>query len=176
MLPDDYVIPESDEWKLADSKVLKKADRIAADIGIRKIASAVGLGWVSQQEVDAVGLTQAVRLAMRRALAEISSGYDEIIIDGNYNFVADNPKSQAVIKADGSVPAVSAASIIAKVARDTWMAEQAAVKFPEYGFESHVGYGTKQHIEALRLYGPCGLHRFSYKPVQFANQAFCKVR
>ncbi len=175
LLPDDYIVPKDATWKLDDSKVLKKTQRVAADVEIRKIAKAVGLGWVSSKELDEVGLTKGVRLAMGRALAAVGENYDEIIIDGNFNFLADNPKSRAVIKADGTVLAVSAASIIAKVARDNWMTEHAAIRFADYGFESHVGYGTKRHAEALKMHGPCELHRFSYKPVQLADRAFRAV-
>ncbi len=111
-----------------------------------------------------MGLSAAVGLAMHRALAQISLTYDEIIIDGSFNFLADNPKAKAIIKADNSVPAVSAASIIAKVARDQYMTRQAA-DYPGYGFERHVGYGTALHLERLKLYGICDLHRRSFKPI-----------
>lgn len=169
LLPENFDVPVDAAWKLADSKVLKKTERETTAEVIRKLANGIGLGWVTASEVDGLGLTKAVGLAMRRALdalAVASPEYDEIIIDGSYNFLADEPKARAVVKADGSVPAVSAASIVAKVARDEWMATEAARRFPDYGFESHVGYGTKRHIEALRRHGPCGLHRRSYKPVR----------
>ncbi len=179
MLPDSYILPKNATWKLRDSKLLQKQARSAADIEIRKIALAIGIGWVSAKELDVVGLTHAVRLAMQRAVHDSGSDedfeYDEIIVDGNYNFLADNPKTRAVVRADGLIPAVSAASIVAKVARDAWMSEYACKLFPAYGFGSHVGYGTKRHIEALEAKGPCNLHRFSYKPIQkYAMLASCK--
>jgi ribonuclease HII len=102
---------------------------------------------------------------MERALAAIEPDYDEIIIDGSYNFFAANPKAKAIVKADNSIPAVSAASILAKVARDKYMAE-ICERFPDYGFDKHVGYGTALHIEKLKKYGICELHRKSYKPIQ----------
>lgn len=149
---------------LRDSKKLTKRQRefLAAEIAKKAV---IGLGWVAPGEVDELGLTEAVRLAMRRALDEISTDYDEIIIDGDYNFFLDNPKARAVIKADDTVPAVSAASIVAKVARDNYMTE-VAVKYPDYGFPSHVGYGTALHLERLKLHGISDLHRRSFKPVQ----------
>lgn len=165
MLPNGFELSSDATWRLADSKKLSKVARELADVEIRKVVVSLGLGWVSAAEVDEVGLTEAVRLAMQRALAEIKVGYDAVIIDGSYNFLADDPKASAVVKADGSVAAVSAASIVAKVARDKYMSQQALV-YPHYGFESHVGYGTKQHIEALGTQGLCKLHRRSYKPVQ----------
>jgi ribonuclease HII len=103
---------------------------------------------------------------MQRAIAQITVHYDEIIIDGNYNFLSKDARSRAVIKADGSVPAVSAASIVAKVARDEWMCKHAALEFPQYGFDKHVGYGTKLHRDMLKLHGVSSLHRQSYKPIQ----------
>jgi ribonuclease HII len=113
-----------------DSKQLTRKAREALDVVIRRRAVAYGLGWVAPQELDEVGLTAAVSLAYQRALTDITAVYDEIIIDGNYNFLADMQNARAVIKADTTVPAVSAASIIAKVARDTYMREQAA-RFPD---------------------------------------------
>ncbi len=150
---------------LKDSKKLTKRQREALDVQIRAEALAVGTGWASPAEVDELGLTEAVRLAMRRALEQITPRYDEIIIDGNYNFFPENPKARAVIKADDSVPAASAASIVAKVARDDYMARIAA-DYPDYGFASHVGYCTALHLERLKLHGVSDLHRLSFKPVR----------
>jgi len=155
---------------LKDSKLLTRKQREVFDTRIRERALAFGIGWVSAQELDAVGLTQAVRLAMERALAQITVPYDEVIIDGNYNFLKHIAKTSTKIKADNLVPAVSAASIIAKVARDNWMI-QAAQDFPGYGFESHVGYCTKAHREAVTTLGVTTLHRTTFSPVRLANAA-----
>ncbi len=126
-----------------------------------------GFGWVEAQEIDAVGLTAAMHLAVARALAGITAQPDEmIIIDGHINYC---PKQflqvTTVIKADDSVPAVGAASIVAKVARDAHL-QKLAVLYPQYGFDRHVGYGTKRHREALQLFGITPEHRQSYKPVR----------
>lgn len=150
---------------LKDSKKLSKKQREKLAVEIELEALAIGLGWVQPAEIDAIGLTAAVKLAMERAFAAITIAYDELIIDGNYNFFPENPKAKAVIKADDSVPAVSAASIVAKVARDNYMAKIAA-KYPEYGFDRHVGYGTALHLERLKLHGVSNLHRRSFKPVR----------
>jgi len=148
---------------LRDSKVLTAKKRVELDVRIRANGE-VGLGWVWPEEIHEIGLTEAVRLAMRRALAEITTQYDEVIIDGNSNYLPDVVGSRALIKADDLVPAVSAASIAAKVARDTYM-QQIAAEYPAYGFEKHVGYGTAAHIAALELHGVTPLHRLTYKPI-----------
>jgi ribonuclease HII len=150
---------------LADSKKLSKAQRMTLDAEIKLHAIAIGLGWVTPQEIDAVGLTEAVRLAMQRAISEITAPFDQIIIDGNYNFLSNDPRSSCIIKADDSVPAVSAASIVAKVARDTFMSN-ASLQYPGYAFEKHVGYGTAAHSAALKLQGICDLHRQSFAPIK----------
>ncbi len=149
-----------------DSKKLSKLQRKTLSKRIYKEALAVGLGWVAPLEIDTIGLSAAVGLAMERAMAEIGVPYDEIIIDGNINYFLDNSRARAVVKADDTVSAVSAASIVAKVARDTWMATEARNKYPAYEFENHVGYGTKRHIELLKLHGVTDLHRKSYKPIR----------
>jgi ribonuclease HII len=150
---------------LKDSKLLTREQREKLNAKILSRALAVGLGWVEPAYIDEFGLTAANRLAMELALAQIEIDYDQIIIDGRLNFLAGEPKAKAVIKADLTVPVVSAASIVAKVARDNYMAGM-AVKYPKYGFESHVGYGTKLHLERLKLHGVSDLHRLSYQPVR----------
>lgn len=150
---------------LRDSKLLTRPQREALSVRIHNKALAFGIGWVTAAEIDTVGLTQATTLAMERALQFITCDYDEIIIDGSYNYLKAHAKSRTIIKADLTVPVVSAASIIAKVARDNYMTEMAA-KFPHYQFERHVGYGTKLHRELLRLHGRCELHRLSFRPLQ----------
>lgn len=151
---------------LDDSKKLTKKHREELDEVIHRSALAIGIGWVRAKEIDQIGLTAAVKQAMEQALAEVKVPYDEIIIDGNINYLSHNPKAKAVVKADGSMPAVSAASIIAKVARDEYMAGQVHAQFPQYAFDMHVGYGTKLHTEMLKLHGVTPLHRKSYKPIQ----------
>jgi ribonuclease HII len=150
---------------LKDSKKLSKLKRERLSAEIRLQARAFGVGWVEPQELDKVGLTAAVRLAMQRAVDQIKISYDRLIVDGNYNFFINDPRARAIIKADDSVPAVSAASIIAKVARDNFMYEQAKL-YPSYHFEKHVGYGTSLHLEMLKLHGVCLLHRQSFQPVR----------
>lgn len=150
---------------LRDSKKLSKSQRETAARWIYDHALAVGLGWVSPREIDTVGLTRAVGMAMERALAQITQYYDELVIDGTYNFFAHDPRARAVVRADDTFPSVSAASIVAKVARDTFMANLDE-RYAGYGFEKHVGYGTAAHINALKTLGISDLHRLSYKPIK----------
>lgn len=151
---------------LNDSKVLSKKRRNELAEIIKQNAD-VSLGWVSSAEVDELGLTEAVRLAMQRAIDGLVTPYQEVIIDGNYNYLSHIAGTQAIIKADGSVPAVSAASIVAKVARDTYM-EQLTEEYAQWEFAKHVGYGTALHKSLIDKYGICDLHRRSYKPIQKA--------
>lgn len=156
---------------LKDSKKLSAKKRESLSKLIYSHASATGLGWVEPLEIDKLGLTASVRLAMQRAMSDITILCDQIIIDGNYNYLADLPNTEAIIKADDTVPAVSAASIIAKVARDSYM-KQIAADFEDYGFDQHVGYGTALHMQRLKQYGSCTLHRQSFKPIRLINQIF----
>ena len=155
---------------LTDSKKLsiKKREQLAEEI--RKHAD-FGLGWISAQELDQLGLTEALCKAARDAVAQIKGDFDEVIIDGTINFLRGTQYeniSQVVPKADFLVPEVSAASIIAKVSRDHYMYELAE-KYPGYGFEKHVGYGTAAHKKAIEELGICEEHRRSFKPIaQFA--------
>jgi len=160
------VILEEPIEGLDDSKKLSKARRETLAEIIHKEARAVGVGWVEPKELDVIGLSAAVGLAMQRAMAQIHEQFDEIIIDGNVNYFLFDKRAKAVIRADGSVPSVSAASIIAKVARDNYMAAIAHKKYPEYCFDKHVGYGTSLHQQMLKLYGVSEIHRLSFRPVQ----------
>lgn len=188
---------ESQSWQndLADSKKLtaKKREKLAPII--KEKAKATGLGWVSAKELDGIGLAEALKLATRRAVCELikkSNGvkldenalknlpeklpFDEIIIDGTSNFLKGTDLENLVSvlpKADAKIKEVSGASIIAKVARDNYMIKLAE-KYPGYGFEKHVGYGTALHKKALTELGPCPEYRHSFKPVYEAWQSFSK--
>lgn len=152
---------------LTDSKKLSKKRRAELDVLIRQHAAGFGLGWVHADEIDSIGLSAALHLATRRAVEQIATPYHEIIIDGTINLLADTSKGkfvQTLPKADLLIPSVSAASIIAKVARDTFMEEQDAV-YAGYNFASHVGYGTAAHRAAIDTLGVTPLHRLSFAPL-----------
>ena len=164
------------EWvePLTDSKKLTEKKREAYSEVILENALATGLGWVSSDEIDELGLSEALRLATRRAVEEIRARkvpFTEIVIDGTVNFLAGTSLEKYVTnlkKADLLIKEVSAASIIAKVARDNYM-KQLAEAYPEYGFEKHVGYGTAIHKAALDKFGPCPEHRFSFGPISLLS-------
>ncbi|HYF96790.1 MAG TPA: ribonuclease HII [Patescibacteria group bacterium] len=164
------VLGDSAQGKLTDSKLLTKLMRSQIAGLIYKNAIFAKVGWVSAEEIDRIGLTQATTLGIERALAGAKYDEYEMIIDGHINYFKSYKNSRCLIKADGSIPAVSAASIIAKVARDEYMAEM-SIEHPGYGFERHVGYGTKVHQTALNDMGITKLHRLSYKPVSVYGAA-----
>ena len=152
---------------LTDSKKLSKKRRDELDVIIREQAAGYGLGWVDANEIDEIGLSEALKLATRRAVEQIKTPYHDIIIDGTINFLVGTNKGQYVStmpKADLLVPSVSAASIIAKVARDNYMSKQDEV-YEGYKFASHVGYGTAAHRAASEKNGVTPLHRLSFAPL-----------
>ena len=147
-----------------DSKLISKSNREKLASIIKNDSLAYGIGWTEIDDINKHGLTYAVSHAMQMALSKIDHSYDEVIIDGNYNYLPHTTNVTIIIKADLICPSVSAASIIAKVYRDEWMAKLAE-KYPQYGFEKHVGYGTKNHLEMLDKFGPTDQHRMFYRPL-----------
>jgi ribonuclease HII len=152
---------------LTDSKKLTAKRRRTLAKEIKEKAVAIGLGWVSAETIDRIGLSEALKMATRLAVKDIDVDYDEIIIDGTIKLL-DDDRVTTMKQADLLVPSVSAASIVAKVARDYYMSSVVHTEHPHYSFDRHVGYGTALHSSALAEYGPIELHRLSFTPVKKA--------
>ncbi len=166
-MPDD-----EPDWvdSLTDSKKLTKKRRESlAELSLKE-APATGLGWVSARELDEIGISEALKLGARRAVSAVKDAnvpFTEVVIDGTVNFLSGTSLEKyttTLKKADFLIKEVSAASIIAKVARDHYMCELAE-KYPSFGFESHVGYGTAAHRAAIAELGLTPEHRTSFKPI-----------
>ena len=169
----DWQNSENTEWieKLTDSKKLSAKRREELYVLIKEKALAAATGWVSSAEIDEIGLSEALRLATRRAVEQIQQTkvpFSEIIIDGTMNFLVGTKLEKYVStlkKGDFLVKEISAASILAKVERDNYMAKLDAV-YPKYGFGKHVGYGTAAHQKAMEEFGLTPEHRRSFRPVR----------
>ncbi|MBO4954760.1 MAG: ribonuclease HII [Clostridia bacterium] len=166
------ILPPNSEWEgLNDSKKLsaKKRDLLFEQIKSGAIAYAVGL--IEPEKIDEVNILNASFLAMKQAMEQLSVTPDHLLIDGNQCRFLPEPYT-CIIKGDSKVASIAAASIIAKVTRDRLMDEYDAI-YPQYGFKKHKGYPTKEHIEAVRTYGPCPIHRRSFlkKILEVSNEA-----
>ncbi len=163
ILPTDIKIRGANDSKLLDpyarEKLVKK---------IKAQAMAIGVGWASHTEIDQYGLTWAVRASGLRALADMGSKYDAVILDGKHNYLKGHCYAEAVVKGDQRCLNVACASIVAKVARDNYMYRMHEI-YPKFGWLTNVGYATKSHLEAMkRELSP--LHRRLFTPVARLNQ------
>ena len=153
---------------LDDSKKLSEKKRLAAEPVIKEKAVAWAVAWSTPKEIDDINILQASMLAMRRAclsvmkqLGEKGIRADIVLADGNKRPFSDIP-CEAVIKGDAKVHEIMAASILAKTARDAFM-EKAALRWPVYGFDKNKGYPCASHKAALRQFGPCPIHRLTFR-------------
>jgi ribonuclease HII len=151
-------------YDVRDSKTLSAGRRERLMAKIQAAAVAVGVGRSEVGEIDALGIVPATYLAMRRALADLAVPAEALIIDA-LTLPRTSLPQKGFPRADATSLSVSAAGIVAKVSRDRWMVETAAVQFPGYGFAQHKGYGTRRHREALDRLGVCPLHRRTFKPI-----------
>ncbi|MGB3071906.1 MAG: ribonuclease HII [Ottowia sp.] len=148
---------------LADSKQLSPSRRERLYDEIRAKALCCAIAQASVEEIDSINILQATLLAMQRAVAQLRLPPVKVLVDGN-RLPALKVRAEAVVGGDALVPAISAASILAKVYRDRWCVEVDAA-WPQYGFAAHKGYGTPAHLVALRQHGACEHHRRSFSPV-----------
>jgi ribonuclease HII len=127
-----------------------------------------GVGFAANGEIDAIGILPATRLAMSRALVALTRQPNVLLLDALFLPDVAIPQIE-LIKGDQRCLSIAAGSILAKTARDAWMAT-AADDYPEYGFDRHKGYGTREHLEALARYGVCEIHRTTFRPIKFMTQ------
>lgn len=153
---------------LADSKVLSEKRREFLAVEIKQHALAWFISSASVAEIDALNILQATLLAMKRAVEGLSCRPDEVLVDGLHVPRIDIA-SRAIVEGDRIIAEISAASILAKTARDDDMRGW-DVRYPQYGFARHKGYGTRAHVDALNREGPCEIHRMSFAPVREAKR------
>ncbi len=160
------ILPAEHDLILRDSKKLSIRQRERLVLEIQKVALAWAIGRVSNAEIAALNVHRSSLLAMKRAVLNLSLAPEGIIVDGKFTLAVSIP-CFSVVGADDSIPAVSAASILAKVARDAYMDDLHRC-YPHYGFDKNRGYLTAWHRECLRQLGPCPEHRLHYRPVREA--------
>lgn len=157
ILPVGYYNPEiKDSKKLSEKKREKLFDIITKD------AISIGIGIVDEKKIDEINIYEATKVAMKMAIDNLSIKPDYVLIDA-MKLDIDIP-SNSIIKGDAKSESIAAASIIAKVTRDR-MIDEIDKEYPMYDLKNNKGYGTKKHLEALKEYGPCKYHRYSYSPV-----------
>jgi ribonuclease HII len=150
--------------KIDDSKRLSVSARRKAFEAIVRVAE-VGIGWVGPEQIDRVGIGRATDLAMLQAITRLPRVPQLVMVDGKRVPFDCSTPAVPVVRGDGRSLRIACASIVAKVLRDRWM-ERLDRFYPEYGFLKHKGYGTRQHLRALRWLGPSCFHRFSFRPIR----------
>jgi len=160
-----WALPETTLNLIRDSKTLSTKQRQTQLQVIHGISLGIGIAEATVAEIEEIGIAGATFLAMNRALKILAQTVDMILVDGNQR-IKDQPLPQhPVVKGDTSCFATAAASIIAKETRDAYMTQQCKL-YPDYGFSTHVGYGTTGHLEAIKQRGICPLHRKTFAPVR----------
>ena len=159
ILPWEFNLPGLD-----DSKKVSEKKRVYLAAKIKEQALSFSLGSATSKEIDMINILKATKLAMKRALDNLSIMPDFVLIDGRDSLNIATAQ-RTVIGGDGLSASIAAASIIAKVARDELMYELHEI-YPEYSFDQHKGYGTRLHLEAINRFGPCPIHRRSFSPVK----------
>ena len=157
ILPIGYFNPE-----IKDSKKLSQKKREKLYDIIKKDAISIGIGIVDEKKIDEINIYEATKIAMKMAIDNLDVKPDYVLIDA-MKLDIDIP-SNSIIKGDAKSESIASASIIAKVTRDR-MLDEIDLEYPMYDLKNNKGYGTKKHLEALKQYGPCKYHRYSYSPV-----------
>jgi ribonuclease HII len=157
-------------YKLRDSKVLVAAERERLTARLRAVALGIGVGQASNEEIDQLGMSAAMRLAARRAVDALPERPDVLLLDGNWDFLAGyGTANELIVRGDGRCASIAAASIVAKVTRDRLMVA-AHDEYPAYAFAANKCYPAPAHVDALQRVGPCGLHRSSWAPIAALRQ------
>ena len=153
-------------YKLRDSKILDAPRREELAARLEEFADGIGLGHATNDEIDALGMSDAMRLAAARAIAALPVTPDVFLVDGNWNMLDGFEQPvETIIHGDARCASIAAASIVAKVTRDAMMTQQCP-SYPRYVFSSNKGYPSPPHVAALDRYGPCTLHRHSWAPIR----------
>jgi ribonuclease HII len=156
VFPRDVWIPGVD-----DSKKLSPSKREELFSEIRDHAVSMGVGIVDRCVIDIINIREASLMAMKSALSQLNPRPDYVLVDGNY-FRSNSVRFETIVHGDAKVFSIAAASIVAKVIRDKLM-QGLHLRYPEYGFDRHKGYATKQHIAAIQTFGRCDIHRQTFR-------------
>lgn len=151
--------------QIKDSKKIspKKRQRLTEEI--KKHCPNIGIGICDNDTIDRMNILQASFLAMKKSLSDLRTGPDLILVDGKFRLPKCSYDQKSFPQGDRKIFSIAAASIVAKVTRDAMM-EEYHKEHPDYGFDQHKGYGTKQHMDALKQHGPCSIHRRSFAPLR----------
>lgn len=159
ILPKSFNLPGLD-----DSKKLTEKKREYLAHKIKEQAMVFSIGSVTSREIDLLNILKATKLAMKRALENLFTTPDFVLVDGR-DSLNISIAQRTIVGGDGLCACIAAASILAKVARDELMCEMNEI-YPEYGFDQHKGYGTRLHLEAIKRFGPCPIHRQTFSPIK----------
>jgi len=165
LIPAGFEIKDKRLLDVKDSKKLSEKKREELFDIIIETFSGVGIGSCDQETIDRINILEASFLSMKKALGDLRTKPEYILVDGKFKIPNLSLNQKSIIKGDSLVFSIALASIVAKVTRDRFM-KKMDEKYPEYGFAKHKGYGTKIHLEALKKYGPCPIHRKSFGPVK----------
>ena len=160
-----FAMKKEERHLIRDSKSLNRAQREKARLLVESIALCSATACAEIEEIEEIGIHKASFLAMHRALAKLSIPFDVLLIDGKYPLSHYDSEQISIIGGDASCFSIAAASILAKETRDILMREHAKL-YPAYGFETHVGYATSKHLEAIEELGACSLHRKTFEPIK----------